>query len=64
MVHLISASGTQPVQGSYFIKKTYDDSGIPVLGLRADTVDARAWDDGRMTAEIEAFLETRLGVSP
>ncbi len=64
VVHLISVSGTQPVRGSYFIKKTHDDSGIPVLGLRADTVDARAWDDGRITAEIEAFLEKRLGVNP
>ncbi len=62
VVHLISASCTQAVQGSYFIKKTLEDSGIPVLELRADTVDARAWDDARMTAEIEAFLETRLGV--
>jgi len=32
--------------------------------LRADTVDARTWDDVRMTSEIEAFLETRLGVKP
>jgi benzoyl-CoA reductase/2-hydroxyglutaryl-CoA dehydratase subunit BcrC/BadD/HgdB len=62
VVPLIPASCTQSVRASYFIKKTFDDSGIPVLELRADTIDARAWDDARMTAEIEAFLETRLGV--
>jgi benzoyl-CoA reductase/2-hydroxyglutaryl-CoA dehydratase subunit BcrC/BadD/HgdB len=64
VVHLISASCTQAVQGSYFIKKTFEDAGIPVLELRADTVDARAWDDARMTDELEGFLETRLGVRP
>jgi benzoyl-CoA reductase/2-hydroxyglutaryl-CoA dehydratase subunit BcrC/BadD/HgdB len=64
MVHLVSASCTQAVQGPYFIKKTFEGAGIPVLELRADTVDARTWDDARMTAELEAFLETRLGVKP
>jgi benzoyl-CoA reductase/2-hydroxyglutaryl-CoA dehydratase subunit BcrC/BadD/HgdB len=60
VVHLISSSCTQAVQGSYFIRKTFEDAGIPVLELRADTVDARDWDDAQMTAELEAFLETRL----
>jgi benzoyl-CoA reductase/2-hydroxyglutaryl-CoA dehydratase subunit BcrC/BadD/HgdB len=60
VVHLVSASCTQAVQGSYFIRKTFEDAGIPVLELRADTVDARDWDDAQMTAELEAFLETRL----
>jgi len=60
VVHLVSASCTQAVQGSYFIRKTFEDAGIPVLELRADTVDARDWDEAQMTAELEAFLETRL----
>ncbi len=64
MVHLVSESCTQAVQGSYFIKKTFEEAGIPVLELRADTVDARAWDEARMTAEIESFLQNRLGVEP
>jgi benzoyl-CoA reductase/2-hydroxyglutaryl-CoA dehydratase subunit BcrC/BadD/HgdB len=64
VVHLVSSSCTQAVQGSYFIRKTFEDAGIPVLELTADTVDARAWDDARMTAELEAFLEARLGVQP
>ena len=62
MVHLVAESCTQAVQGSYFIKKAFEDAGIPVLELRADTVDARAWNDERMTVEIEKFLENRLGV--
>ncbi|MDO9534920.1 MAG: 2-hydroxyacyl-CoA dehydratase family protein [Bacillota bacterium] len=62
MVHLVAESCTQAVQGSYFIKKAFEDAGIPVLELRADTVDARVWNDARMTAEIETFLENRLGV--
>lgn len=64
VVHLVSASCTQAVQGSYFIGKNIEDAGVPVLELRADTNDARDWNDARMTAEIEAFLETRLGVKP
>ena len=64
VVHLVQASCTQAVQGSYFIKKALEDAGIPVLEIRADNVDARTWDDARMTAELETFLETRLGVKP
>jgi len=62
VVHLVSNSCTQAVQGSYFIRKNFEDAGIPVLELRADTVDARDWDDAQMTAQLEAFLETRLGL--
>jgi len=64
VVHLVAESCTQAVQGSYFIKKAMEDAGIPVLELRADTVDARAWDDKRMTGVLENFLETRLGAKP
>jgi benzoyl-CoA reductase/2-hydroxyglutaryl-CoA dehydratase subunit BcrC/BadD/HgdB len=63
VVHLVSSSCTQAVQGSYFIRKTFEDAGIPVLELYADTVDARDWDDVRMTSELEDFLETRLGIT-
>jgi len=63
VVHLVSSSCTQAVQGSYFIRKTFEDAGIPVLELQADTVDARDWDDEQMTAELEGFLESRLGLT-
>ena len=61
---MVSTSCTQAVQSSYFIRKTFEDAGIPVLELRADTVDARVWDEERMTGEVESFLEARLGVRP
>jgi benzoyl-CoA reductase/2-hydroxyglutaryl-CoA dehydratase subunit BcrC/BadD/HgdB len=64
VAHLVSASCTQAVQGSYSIRKNIEDAGVSLLELRAGTIDARDWDDPRMTAEIEAFLETRLGVKP
>ena len=64
MVHLVAESCTQAVQGSYFIKKAFEDAGIPVLELRADTVDARVWNDAYMIRQIETFLESRLGVCP
>ena len=63
-VHLISDSCTQGAGGTYFVKKAFEDAGIPLLQLRADPVDARTWDEGAMTAELEAFLEHRLGVKP
>jgi hypothetical protein len=46
------------------MRSNMEDAGAPVLGLRANTNDARDCNDARMTAEIEAFLETRLGVKP
>jgi benzoyl-CoA reductase/2-hydroxyglutaryl-CoA dehydratase subunit BcrC/BadD/HgdB len=64
MVHLVAESCTQAVQGSYFIRTAFEDAGIPVLELRADTVDARVWDDAYMIRMIETFLESRLGVYP
>ena len=64
MVHLVAESCTQAVQGSYFIKKAFEEAGIPVLELRADTVDARIWDEAQMTAQIESFLENRLEEKP
>ena len=64
VVHLVQASCTQAVQGSYFIKKALEEAGIPVLEIRADNVDARTWDDAHMTEALESFLENRLGVKP
>jgi len=63
-VHLISDSCTQGAGGTYFIRKALEDAGIPVLQLRADPVDARAWDESQAVAAMEQFLEQRLGVRP
>lgn len=62
VVHLISDSCTQGAGGTYFIKKAFEDAGIPVLQLRADPVDARSWDDSAMIKELEQFLEERVQV--
>ena len=64
VVHLISDSCTQGAGGTYFVKKAFEDAGIPVLQLHADPVDARSWDDLVMTEQLERFLQTRLGVKP
>jgi len=64
VVHLVAESCVQAVQGSYFIKKAFEDAGIPVLEIRADTVDSLQWDEPRMIERLEDFLETRLGVKP
>ena len=64
VVHLISDSCTQGAGGTYFIRKALEDAGFPVLQLHADPVDARSWDDSAMIAQLEQFLERRLGVKP
>lgn len=64
VVHLVPGSCPQAVQGSYFIRKVFEDAGIPVLEIRADTVDARVWDESRIMAEVQGFIENRLGVKP
>jgi len=64
VVHLISDSCTQGAGGTYFIRKALEDAGFPVLQLHADPVDARSWDDSAMIAQLEQFLEQRLGVKP
>ncbi|MGB9919430.1 MAG: 2-hydroxyacyl-CoA dehydratase subunit D [Moorellales bacterium] len=64
VVHLVSGNCPQAVEGSYFIRKRFEEAGIPVLEIRADTVDARAWDQSRIMAEVEWFIENRLGVKP
>ncbi|ARK29913.1 2-hydroxyacyl-CoA dehydratase subunit D [Halalkalibacter krulwichiae] len=62
VVHLISDSCTQSAGGTYFVKKAFEDAGIPILQLRADPVDARGWDDSAMTAQLEQFIENKIGV--
>lgn len=64
VVHLISNSCTQSAGGAYFVKRALEEAGIPVLQLRADPVDSRAWDDRQMIAQVESFLENQVGVKP
>lgn len=62
VVHLISDSCTQSAGGTYFVKKAFEDAGIPILQLRADPVDSRGWDDSAMTVKLEQFIENEIGV--
>lgn len=62
VVHLVSKSCTQSAGGTYFIKKAFEEAGIPILQLKADPVDARGWNENEMIGELESFIENRLGV--
>jgi benzoyl-CoA reductase/2-hydroxyglutaryl-CoA dehydratase subunit BcrC/BadD/HgdB len=59
-VYMVPENCMQAVEGSYFIAKTLEEAGIPVLMLRADPVDARKWNQDTMTKAVEDFLETRV----
>lgn len=61
VVYLVPENCMQAVEGSYFITKALEDSGIPVLQLRADPVDARKWNQDSMTTVMEDFIENRIG---
>lgn len=60
VVYMVPENCMQAVEGSYFIKKTLEDAGIPVLLFKADPVDARKWDAGSMTCLVEDFIEKRV----
>jgi len=60
VVYMVPENCMQAVEGSYFIKKTLEDTGIPVLLFKADPVDARKWNRDNMTALVEDFIETRI----
>jgi benzoyl-CoA reductase/2-hydroxyglutaryl-CoA dehydratase subunit BcrC/BadD/HgdB len=60
VVYMVPENCMQAVEGSYFIRKTLEDNGIPVLIFKADPVDPRKWNRDSMTAVIESFIETRL----
>lgn len=64
VVHLITESCTNGAGGSYFVKKAFEEAGIPILQLRADPVDARKWEETTLVTMIEEFLEKRLGAKP
>lgn len=60
VVYMVPENCMQSVEGSYFIKKTLEDAGIPVLMFKADPVDARKWNADTMTAIVEEFIEKRV----
>ncbi len=60
VVYMVPENCMQAVEGSYFVRKTLEDAGIPVLIFRADPVDARKWNRDTMTALVEEFIEKRI----
>ena len=60
VVYMVPENCMQAVEGSYFIKKTLEDAGIPVLTFNADPVDPRKWSAETMTGLVENFIETRV----
>ena len=60
VVYMVTENCMQGVEGSYFIQKTLEDAGIPVLIFKADPVDARKWNRDTMTGLVEDFIENRI----
>ena len=60
VVSMVPENCMQAVEGSYFIKKTLEDAGIPVLIFKADPVDARKWNAESTTGLVEEFIENRV----
>ena len=60
VVYMVPENCMQSVEGSYFVKKTLEDAGIPVLLFKADPVDARKWNRETMTGVVEDFIENRV----
>lgn len=60
VVYMVPENCMQAVEGSYFIRKTLEDAGIPVLLFKADPVDERKWNAESMTGLVEDFIENRV----
>lgn len=60
VVYMVPENCMQALEGSYFVKKTLEDAGIPVLIFKADPVDSRKWNRDTMTGLVEDFIETRI----
>lgn len=60
VVYMVPENCMQAVEGSYFIRKTLEDAGIPVLIFKADPVDARRWSADTMTGLVDDFIEQRV----
>lgn len=60
VVYMVPENCMQAVEGSFFIRKTLEDAGIPVLMFKADPVDPRKWNHDSMTRLVEEFIENRI----
>jgi benzoyl-CoA reductase/2-hydroxyglutaryl-CoA dehydratase subunit BcrC/BadD/HgdB len=61
---VLSPLGSRPsATGNRFIERALEQSGIPVLPIYADMVDARSWDAAKTRTETAAFLMKHFGHS-
>jgi hypothetical protein len=47
-------------RGVPFVTRALEEAGIPVLDIVADPVDANAWDDAKIRAQVTDFIEQLL----
>ena len=59
-VMLVPESDRMSAYGTRFARLALEKAGIPVLELNASIVDARRWDNAKMTAQVASFIEDRL----
>ena len=58
---VLTPLGTKPAAtGNRFIERALEQSGIPVLPVIADMVDARDWDRDTMRRKVAEFLTHRV----
>jgi hypothetical protein len=60
VVHLVAGES----RSSYFVTRALEEAGIPVLEIDANNADARSWDEAAFVAELDRFIEDRLGRRP
>jgi benzoyl-CoA reductase subunit B len=59
-VMLVPIGDRLAAYGSKFASLALERAGIPVLQLSASAVDARLWDNDKMTRLVEEFIEQRI----
>jgi benzoyl-CoA reductase/2-hydroxyglutaryl-CoA dehydratase subunit BcrC/BadD/HgdB len=56
VVHLVTSES----RSSYFVTRTLEEAGIPVLEIDANNADARDWDEDAFVRELSEFIERRV----
>ncbi len=59
-VMLVPEADRMSAYGTRFAKLALEKAGIPVLELHASIVDARLWDNAKMTRQVASFIEDHL----
>jgi len=59
-VMLVPEADRMSAYGTRFAKLALEKAGIPVVELHASIVDARRWDNAKMTQQVARFIEDRL----